>query len=173
MATARLSTCCRSLEYLLVPLKVTGASSELSADVDPIINPQCKMWAKPGEAGPHPNYPPLLFQEGEDCLRRGIGLGQGGNRRLLEDLRLGQVGGFGGHIGIAYARLSGREAGDLRVGQTDRVIQFVLAGADDALDGTERCDGVIDGCDRAGRRLRAATGDSRRSGRSERVANES
>ena len=43
---------------------------------------------------------PCLLEQGQHALLRLVGLGQHGSRGLRNDLRLGQVGGFRGVVGI-------------------------------------------------------------------------
>src|SRR5581483_12346666 len=63
----------------------------------------------------------LSAQKRQNRLWRRVGLSHCGQRRLLQHLRLGQVGGFRGHVGVADSRLSGREVRNLRLRQSDGV----------------------------------------------------
>ena len=73
----------------------------------------------------------LTPQESEHLLRRGVGLAEGGDAGLEADLRLGQVGGFQGEVGIADARFAGGQVGQLRRSEVDGVVELVLPAADD------------------------------------------
>lgn len=50
----------------------------------------------------------LTAEQGQNELRRRVGLRHGGHRGLLQYLRLGQVGSFRGHVGVPDAGLGGR-----------------------------------------------------------------
>ena len=82
-----------------------------------------------------------LLQQLQERLRRRVGLRQGSDRGLLQDLRLGQVGRFRSDVRVANRRLRSREAGDLRLRQLDGVVQLVFAGSDGSLDQAEIGDG--------------------------------
>jgi hypothetical protein len=75
-------------------------------------------------------------------LRSGIGLSEGRHTGLQQDLRFGEVGGFGGQIGIANIGLGGRDVGVLRLSQIDGVIELILTATDNGLGGTEGGDGT-------------------------------
>jgi hypothetical protein len=69
----------------------------------------------------------------------------------LENLGLGQVGSLDRNVCIADTRFGGGEAGDLRLGQVDGVLQIVLAGTDATLNQSEVAD-------RGGERSKCAQG---------------
>ena len=98
---------------------------------------------RPAEASRAP--PPgwglgLASQEGENCLRSGVGLGHGSHRSLLQHLSLGQIRRFRRHIRVTDAGLGGAEVGDLRLRQTDRVVELVLPLTDRGLRRAEEGD---------------------------------
>src|SRR5712692_3059320 len=93
-----------------------------------------------------------LPKESQDCLRGGVRLGKSSQGCLLQSLRLGQVGGFRGDIGVAKARFRGRESGDLRLCELNRVLQSVLARANLSLSGTQVCKGRSNSCQGGKRR---------------------
>ena len=57
---------------------------------------------------------------------------------MQQDLRLGQVGGLGGEIGVADARFGGRFIGQFRLRQVDGVGELILASSDGGLSAAER-----------------------------------
>ena len=78
------------------------------------------------------------MQELQERFRRGVGLSQRGHGGLLQHLRFGQIRRFGRDIGVSNLRFRGRLVGDLRLSQTDGVLEIVFAGSDSALDVAER-----------------------------------
>ena len=79
----------------------------------------------------------LTAEQRQHSLRRRVRLSERSDRRLLQHLSLGQIGSFLGDIRVTDARLGGREAGDLRLRELNRVLQLVLAGTDLALHNAE------------------------------------
>jgi len=72
-----------------------------------------------------------LLEQLQESLRRGIGLRQCGNGRLLQHLDLVRLR-LPCDVRVSNARLRRRIVGDLGLGQTDGVVQIVFAGADRA-----------------------------------------
>ena len=73
-------------------------------------------------------------------MRRGVGLGQRRDARLLSDTRASQVGRFGRQIGVANTALRSGDVGNLRGRQTDGELQPVLTAAHIGLKGAKRGD---------------------------------
>ena len=75
----------------------------------------------------------LPSEETENSLRSRVGLGQGGDTCLLQDLRLGEVSGFLGQIRIANTGFGCSEVAQLGLGQADGEVELVLSATDDGL----------------------------------------
>ncbi len=123
MASTALGSCWKELENVLLPVNV-GAVIEL------VLEPMDGSYATVGRTREGPAHrvylrllSSLLLQELENCLRRGIGLGHGGNGSLLQHLGLGEIGRFACDIGVADLGLRRGEVGDLGIGQTDGVVR--------------------------------------------------
>src|SRR5581483_1123080 len=67
-----------------------------------------------------------LPQEGENLLRRGVGLRQHRRTRLLDDLVLGQIDHFLRHVRVANLALGGRQVLHADTQEPDRTLQCVL-----------------------------------------------
>src|SRR5579875_3702082 len=142
--TARATTCAKSFENELLPVKVAGVVLE----VVPMAVPLYVIQAGPGERDrPYLQLVKSSSKELQERLGFLVGLRHGRDRRLLQHLRLGQVGRFLGDVGIADLALRGGEVGDLRRSQVDGVLQFVFTRADRTLHKAEVLNGLVDGCD--------------------------
>ena len=80
----------------------------------------------------------LSLQQRQYILRSCVGLRKRRYAGLQQDLRLGQVGGFGGQIGVADARLGRRLIGQFRLRQVDGVGELVFASSYGRLCAAER-----------------------------------
>src|SRR5580704_4990355 len=83
----------------------------------------------------------LALQERENILWSGIGLRESGHTGLQQDLGFGEVGGFGGQIGIANVGFGGSKVGVLRARQVDGVVELILTTAHNGLRRTEGING--------------------------------
>ena len=90
----------------------------------------------------------LALQQRENVLRRRIRLRERGHAGLHQDLSFGQVGCFGGEIGIADARLGSRCVGQLGLRQVDGVVELVLTSSNHGLRAAERGDRRCQSSDR-------------------------
>ena len=97
---------------------------------------------RPWEPRRTSQFPSIAFEQRQNVLRRGIGLRQRRHSGLQQDLSFGQIGGFGGHIGVPDARFRSRFVGQLRLSQVDGVGEVVFTFADHGLGGAEICDRV-------------------------------
>ena len=95
----------------------------------------------------------LTAEQAQDLLRSRVGLRKGRDAGLLQDLRLSQIGGFRGQIGVTYTRFSGRQVGQLRRSEVVGIAELILSFTDDGLGATESSHSVGESRNRV---LRAA-----------------
>src|SRR5919112_280039 len=96
---------------------------------------------------------PCLPEEGQDALRRLVGLREHARAGLLQDLVLGELDHLGSHIHVADAALGGHEV--LLVGRqvAERVLEAVLDRAELAAQRRDVADRLVDRRDRRARHV--------------------
>src|SRR6185369_12252488 len=82
----------------------------------------------------------LPSEKSKHSLWSGVGLGQGGDAGLKQDLRLGEVGRFRRQVGVTDARFGGCQVAQLGLRQVNGIVELILTSADDCLRAAERTD---------------------------------
>ena len=86
----------------------------------------------------------LAVEQIQRELRDLVGLREDGHARLHQDVVLGQVGGFFGHIDVTDSRVRCAHVGVLGVDVVDRHLEAILLGAEGRAPGRELLDRAVD-----------------------------